>query len=140
MPLSGWCTELRIGASAGTLLFLKDRGIEAPDSWTYSGFSVARVTGAGQLKSYGFPTASWSWQVMGQDSLNRLLRFFSASADASVSVYISTYTDEGNRQETADYTAYMQRPLDGEGKSVYPRSGGRVLQNVTVNFTHLEAA
>ncbi|NIV28054.1 MAG: hypothetical protein GWN58_00685 [Anaerolineae bacterium] len=78
--------------------------------------------------------------MLGQDSLNHLLSFFSASADASVQVYISTYTDVGNKQQTADYTAYMQRPLDGENKTLYQRSGGRVLQNVTVNFTHLEAA
>jgi hypothetical protein len=139
MPITG-CTELKIGSSAGTLLFLHDRGIEPPDSWTYAPYSVVRVTGTGAQKSYGFPVASWSWQQMGQDSLNQLLDFFDSNADASIQVYISTYTDVGDKQQTADYTAYMQRPLDGETKSLYPRSGGRALQNVTVNFTHLEAA
>ena len=139
MPITG-CTQLKIGATEAGLRFLHDLGIEAPDSWAYSAFSVARLAGTGQLKSYGFPTASWSWQVMDQASLNTLLGFFDANSDASVSVYISTYTDVGDRQQTADYSAYMRRPVDGEGKSVYPNSGGRALQNVTVQFTHLEAA
>ena len=139
MPLSGYCTELRIGPTEAGLLELQHRGVDAPDSWTFSRYSVVRIAGTGQPKSYGFPTASWSWEVLDQASLNRLLGFFDADTDASVQLYITTYTDTGGRQETADYTAYMHRPVDGEGKSVYPRSGGRVLQNVTVTFTHLEA-
>lgn len=139
MPITG-LTKLRIGASAATLLYLYDRGIEAPDDWTYSPYSVVRIDGNGQQKGYGYPTASWSWGVMDQASLNRFLGFFSADTDAAVLVYITTYTDVGNRQQTSDYTAYMQRPIDGEGKSLFPGSGGRAMQNVTITFTHLEAA
>jgi hypothetical protein len=139
MPIVG-CTELKIGTSVATLLELHFRGIEAPDDWTYAGYSISRLAGTGQSKSFGFPNASWRWQVLDQESLDKLLAFFSADSDASVEVTISTYTDRGARQETADYTAYMQRPVDGEGKSLFPNSGGRVMQNVTVLFTHLEAA
>lgn len=139
MPVTG-CTELKIGTSVATLLFLHERGIEAPDSWAYSPYSIVRTDGNGQPQGFGFPTASWSWEVLDQESLNRLLGFFSASTDASVSVTISTYTDIGNRQQTSDYTAYMSRPVDGEGKTLFPRSGGRVMQDVTLLFTHLEAA
>lgn len=139
MPVTG-CAELRIGASLAALLELHYRGIEAPDSWTYSGYSIARTTGTGARKSYGFPSASWSWEVMDQASLDKFLSFFSAATDASVQVYITTYIDTGAKQATADYTAYMLRPTDGEGKSLYPGSGGRVMQDVTISFTHLEAA
>ena len=138
MPVTG-CTELRIGATEAGLLFLHDRGIEAPDAWTFAPYSVARIAGTGQTKGYGFPSASWSWPVMDQASLNRLLGFFAANTDASVQVYISTYTDTGSKQQTSDYTAYMRRPIDGEGKTLYPQTGGRVMQNVTIAFTHLEA-
>lgn len=140
MPLTGLCTDLRIGATEAGLLELYHQGIEAPETWTFAPYSVVRTTGAGERKGYGFPVASWSWQVLKQEAMNRLLGYFSASTDASVQVYISTYTDTGGKQQTSDYTAYMHRPIDGEGKTLYPQSGGRVLQNVTVTFTHLEAA
>lgn len=132
------CTELRIGATEAGLRLLHHRGIEAPDSWTYAPYSVVRVTGAGSTKSFGFPSASWSWQVLDQASFNTLMNFFATDLDASVSIYISTYTDVGRRQETTDYTAYMQRPVDGEGKSLFPQSAGKALRDVTLQFTHLE--
>jgi hypothetical protein len=140
MPLSGFCTELRIGATEAGLLELQHRGIEAPDDWTFAPYSVVRTAGNGEPKGYGYASASWSWQTLDQASLDRLLGFFSANTDAGISLFISTYTDVGSRQETADYEGYMHRPVDGEGKSLYPNSGGRVLRDVTVRFTHLEAA
>jgi hypothetical protein len=139
MPITG-CTQLRIGTSVATLLFLHDRGIEAPDSWSYTPYSVVRLAGNGELRSYGFPSAVWTWAVMDQASLNTLLGFFSADTDASVQVTISTYTDVGNRQETSNYTAYMQRPVDGDSKALTQGSGGRVMQDVSLRFTRLEAA
>jgi hypothetical protein len=140
MPLSGYCTELKIGLTAGGLLELYNRDIEAPDAWTFTPYSVVRISGTGEQKSYGFPSASWSWEVLDQASLNRLLGFFDADTDASKQLFITTYKDVGGKQETADYQAYMRRPIDGEGKTLFPRSGGRVMQNVTIIFTHLEAA
>ncbi len=122
MPLSGYCTELRIGATLAGLLELQHRGIEAPDAWTFAPYSVQRVCGNGEQKGYGFATASWSWPVLNQESLNRLLGFFSADTDASILLFISTYTDVGTRQETSDYEGYMHRPVDGEGKALYPQS------------------
>ena len=134
------CTELRIGASAATLLQLRYRGIPEPDSWTYRPYSVLRTAGTGQTKGYGYARTSWTWEALDQMSLGKFLDFFSCDTDASVQVYISTYTDTGRMRSTSDYTAYMQRPVDGEGKQMYPGSGGNVSQNVTINFTHLEAA
>lgn len=139
MPITG-LTKLRIGATEAGLLELYNRGIEAPDDWTYSPYSLMRTDGTGAQRGYGYPVASWTWAVLAQMSLNKLLGFFDADTDASVSVYITTYTDTGNKQSTSDFSAYMQRPIDGEGKSLFPGSGGRVMQNVTINFTHLEAA
>jgi hypothetical protein len=134
------CTDLRIGTSVATLQYLRHRGIEEPDVWTYVPYSVQRVTGTGEVKSYGYPGATWTWERLDQASLSVLLAFFSAATDASVQVYISTYTDTGRRRTTTDYTAYMLRPLDGEGKLMYPGSAGKVSENVTIAFTHLEAA
>jgi hypothetical protein len=134
------CTELRIGASAATLLYLRYRGIPDPDGWTYTPYSITRTDGNGQQKGYGYPTATWTWETLGQMPVGKLLDFFAANTDASVQVYISTYTDTGNTRSTTDYTAYMQRPVDGEAKEMFPGSGGNVFRDVTVTFTHLEAA
>lgn len=134
------CTDLRIGTSVAALQYLRHIGVPEPDSWAYRPYSVQRVAGTGQLKGYGYPNAEWSWEVLSQEQLNVLLAFFSAATDASVQVYISTYTEDGRSRTTTDYTAYMQRPVDGEGKAIYPRGGGNIWQNVTISFTHLEAA
>jgi hypothetical protein len=134
------CTDLRIGASAATLSLLRYRGIPDPDGWTYTPYSIVRTTGTGEQKGYGYPTASWSWEALDQASINVLLDFFASATDASVQVFISTYTDTGRRRTTSDYTAYMRRPVDGEGKEMYPGSLGKVSRDVTLTFTHLEAA
>lgn len=133
------CTDLRIGASEATLAYLRYRGIPDPDEWTYVPYSVTRTAGNGQLLGFGYPSATWTWEALDQMSIGKLLAFFSANTDASVQVYISTYTDTGWMRTTTNYTAYMQRPLDGEGKAMYPGSLGQVFQDVTVNFTRLEA-
>ena len=134
------CTELRIGASAATLFLLRNRGIPDPDEWAYHPYTVMRTAGTGAIKGYGKPTTSWSWEALDQASIGKLLDFFAAVTDASVLLYISTYTDTGVRRTTSDYTAYMMRPVDGEGKSMFPGSVGQVSQSVTLSFTHLVAA
>jgi len=134
------CTELRIGAAEATLLQLRYRGIPEPDSWTYRPYSVVRLTGTGQQKGYGYPQCTWAWEALDQLSISKFLDFFSCDTDASVEVYISTYTDTGRMRTTTDYSGYMQRPVDGEGKTMFPGSGGNVSQNVTIAFTHLTAA
>ena len=132
------CTELRIGSTEAGLTLLRNLGVPEPDAWTFQAYSLQRLAGTGQIKSYGFPVASWSWERIDQMYLNVLLNYFSAATDASVQVYITTYVDTGRQRNTGDYTAYMQRPLDGEGKAMY--SGvGNVWESVTVQFTHLEA-
>jgi len=133
------CTDLRIGATEAGLAFLRNMGIPEPDAWTYTPYSITRVTGTGMVKGYGFPNATWIWEALDQMSIGKLLNFFANDTDASVSLYISTYTDTGFSRTTTDYTAYMQRPVDGEGKTMYPSSRGKVSQNVTLAFTHLEA-
>jgi len=132
------CTELRIGATEAGLLELRYRDIPTPNEWTFQPYSVVRTAGTGAQKGYGYPRASWSWDILDQQFLNNFLAFFASDADASVLIYISTYTDTGRSRSTTDYTAYMQRPMDGEGKAMYP-GVGNVAQNVTVQFTHLEA-
>jgi hypothetical protein len=134
------CTELRIGATEAGLLTLQlERGIQAPDQWLYIPYSVVRTTGNGSQKSYGYPSAEWSWRTIDQMSIGKLLDFFDADTDPSVSVYISTYTDVGWQREVSDFTAYMHRPVDGEGKTMVAGGKGQVFQDVTVRFTHLEA-
>lgn len=133
------CTELRIGATEAGLLYLRYRDIPDPDDWTFQPYTVVRTDGNGQPKGYGFPTCTWSWEALDQEAISVLLDFFATGTDASVLLYISTYTDTGRKRTTTDYTAYMQRPVDGDGKQMYPGSVGKVSQSVTLSFTHLEA-
>jgi len=138
--MSGECTDLRIGATALGLLPLRYREIPEPDQWSFTPYSVVRICGTGRAKGYGFPTASWTWETLDQYALSKLLAFFACDTDAGVELYISTYTDTDRKRQVADYSAMMQRPVDGDGKSMYPRVGGNIFQNVTVQFTHLESA
>jgi len=134
------CTDLRLGSSSATLYYLRDQEIPDPDEFTYVPYSVKRIDGAGLPKGYGYPSCSWSWEALDQAAMNRIFSYFSAATDAGVQVYISTYTDTGRRRTTSDYTAYMHRPVDGDGKEMYPGSVGQVSQNVSISFTRLEAA
>lgn len=132
------CTELRIGATEAGLLELRHRGIPEPDDYPFRPYSVVRKASHGQPLGYGYPSCTWTWEAIDQYALNKFLDFFAADADAGVAVYITTYTDVGRARETGDYTAWMARPVDGDGKAMFPRSGGRVYQNVSIEFTNLE--
>jgi hypothetical protein len=72
--------------------------------------------------------------------LDKLLDFFAGATDASVSVYISTYTDTGKRQKASDFTAVMHRPVDGDGKTMVGMTRRPIYNGVTVSFTKLESA
>ena len=133
------CTGLKIGATAGTRLELRYRSIPDPDDWPFHPYSVVRTASHGQPKGYGFPSCTWTWEAIDQFALNIFLALFACNTDAGMLVYITTYTDVGRSQETGDYSAWMARPVDGEGKAMYPQSGGKVHQNVSIQFTHLEA-
>jgi hypothetical protein len=133
------CTELRIGASEAALTRLRDLGVPEPDTWTYVPYSVQRLSGTGQAKGFGFPRASWAWQRLDQMYLYVFQNFFSAATEASVQVYITTYIGTGRQRTTANYTAYMQRPLEGEAKTMVQHGQGNVWDDITIQFTHLEA-
>jgi len=132
------CTELKIGATEAGLLQLRYRGIPCPETWTYTPYSSTRVRGDGRSVGFGYPVANWSWDTLEQMQLDRLLDFFAADSDASVSVYISTYTDTGSRQQAASFTAIMHRPVDGDGKTMVSSTTQPVYNGVSVSFTRLE--
>jgi hypothetical protein len=69
-----------------------------------------------------------------------LLDFFEA-ADASVEVTIGTRIDTGyGYQARARYTAIMDRPVDGGGKTMIAQTRKPTFSDVSVSFTHLESA
>jgi len=131
--------DLEIGATEAGMLSLADRGIVGPDDYPFRPYTVVRTAGSGLPKGYGYPTCDWAWQTLDQLELNKFLSFFASNSDAGVQVYITTYIDVGRSRKTGSYTAYMARPVDGEGKALYPDSQGRANQTVTIRFTHLEA-
>ena len=133
------CTELKIGATEAGLLQLRYRGVPCPERWTYTPYSVTKLRGDSRSVGFGYPVASWSWDTLEQFQLDKLLDFFASATDASVAVYISTYTDTGKRQKAASFTAIMHRPVDGEGKTMVPEVSNPIYNGVTVSFTRLEA-
>lgn len=132
--------DFRIGTSVATLVDLETRGVPNPDTSSFTPYSVVRIDGNGLPKGFGFPTASWEWSALniGQEALDILLSFFDGDDDAGANVFITTRKDTGRgRQEAADFSAIMGRPLDGAGKTVVPRSGGSAIGSLTVEFTHM---
>lgn len=135
------CTDLRIGTAVATLQYLRNRGLPEPDDWTYAPYSVTRLDGNGQPRGYGNGVATWTWETLDAASVSVLFDFLDSATAASGQCYISTYIDPTNRARTTDdFSCYMWRPVDGDGKAIYPGSLGKVYQNVTLRFTSLEAA
>lgn len=133
------CVDLEIGADVAGLLNLRYRGVPDPTSWTFSPYSRVEVGGDGRSRGFGFPTASWAWEVLSQIQLDVFLDFFAANTDASVVVNIYTYTDVGPGLSAMRerYEAVMHRPLDQSGKTLVSDSRTPIYNDVTVNFTHL---
>lgn len=136
------CIDLEIGANVAGLLNLRFRGIPDPTSWTFSPYSRVEVGGDGRSRGFGFPTASWTWEVLSQSQLNVFLGFFAADTDASVSLAVYVYEDSGPGLGAmrGRYEAIMHRPLDGSGKTLTADSRTPIYDSVTISFTHLVTA
>lgn len=122
----------------GTFIALVHRGIPTPDRFTFVPYGTTKVRGDGRSVGDGYPTASWTWEVLHQQQLDNLLALFDSDADASVEVNIRTPSERGWRAQADDYTAVMHRPTAGGGKSMIPQSTFPVWTEVTVQFTKLE--
>ena len=144
--MASYKIDFRIGANfslpppdpaAGDFIPVIHRGLPAPDRWTFTPYTQTRVRGDGRSVGDGYPSASWTWEVLNQQQLDNLLRFFSNDADASVAIYIRTPVERGLRVGTADYTAIMHRPLAGDTKTMIPESTNPVWEEITIQFTRL---
>lgn len=146
--MASYKIDFRIGADfllpppspppVGDFIAVVHRGLPLPDRFTFVPYSTTRVRGDGRSVGDGYPTASWTWEVLNQQQLDNLLRFFDSDADASVAIYIRTPIERGFRAETADYTAIMHRPVAGDGKTMVAQSTNPVWEEVTIQFTKLE--
>ena len=136
--MTAYLTDLRIGATIDTLLHLTDVGLPDPVSWTYAPYSQTKMCGDGHSKGFGFPVATWQWEALSQHQINILLEMFEHDYDASVACAITTYKDVGIKRNPANFTCIMHRPVDGNGKEMFPESAGPTYNNVVVRFTRLE--
>jgi hypothetical protein len=91
-------------------------------------------------KGFGFGVATWQWDTLRQNEINKLLDLIT-SDEASETVFISTPTDRGAAAQTFDdFESVFDRITDGQGKSLIARTQRpAVYNNVTANFTHLVA-
>lgn len=137
--MSCYFMDFRIGPSVVGLVRLTDRGIAEPTDWTYLPYAVTRVRGDGRTIGDGFPSATWTWEEMSQEQLDRLLGLFTTDTDASVAIYIRTPTERGPKAREANFSAVMHRPTFSEGKGAIPSSGYPVWATATVRFTQMVA-
>ena len=136
------CVDLEIGADVAGLLDLRDLGVPDPTSWTFSPYSRVEVGGDGRSRGFGFPTASWTWELLSQRQLDVFLDFFAAATDASVALAVYVYEDSGPGLSAmrGRYEAIMHRPVDGQGKTLIPDSRTPIFSDVTIQFSHLVTA
>lgn len=134
------CSDLEIGATAGTMDTLQHRGIPDEDSHTYNPYSSTYTRGDQLVVGLGSPSASWTWTTLSQFELDTLLSFI-PSGEASAVVYIKTYTDEGRgkRSMLDSFSAVMHRPTDRNGKNIITGSQRPTYNEVVITFTGLEA-
>jgi hypothetical protein len=115
---------------------LTAQGIPNPDSYTYAPYSRVYVRGDGRPAGDGSGIATWTWEDISQEAVDRLLAYFGAT-DASAEVYIRTRIDTGSVAEFADFSAVMWRPTDDEGKTIQAKSRWPIWRSVMVKFTML---
>lgn len=132
------CLGFGIGATADGILELLYQSIPQPNSWTYTPYARVETAGNGVRKGFGFGAATWTWDTLTQASINLFLDLISAN-EASGVVYISTPTDRGASAQTFDdFSAIMDRIVDGQGKTHIQQSQHPVVfSGVTATFTHL---
>jgi hypothetical protein len=137
----GYPYQFQLSPTQAALTYVVRYGLAWPDSWTFRPWSVVEQRADGSRVGFGFPIASWSWDNLGQASLQRILGWFDANTDASKEMYVRTYADYGAQITPVTYTALMHRPVDGEGKQLHARVRANVAaySGVTLNFTRLEA-
>lgn len=132
-----YITDLEIGDSLANVLPVSDKGLPDPVAWTYAPYSKVVVCGDGRARGFGFPRATWQWDTLGQQHVHVLLDMFDDEYDASVECVIRTYKDTGIKRNPAYFTVIMHRPVDGNGKTIVPRSSHPTYRNVVVEFTRL---
>lgn len=131
------CLDFELGTTAAARTNINNLGLPDPDSWTYTPYSSTRQAGDGQIKGFGFPAFSWTWETLNQAQVGRLLAFFSNADDASRTMYVQTHTDVGyGPQATMAGTAIMDRPIDGSGKTMIDSTRDPSYNNVTLTFRH----
>lgn len=138
--MSSKCIGFELGATAATRKDIRLYGVSYPDSWVFTPYSQTRIRGDGRSIGLGYPTASWSWNLLTQAQIRQLLDLFTTNTDASVVVSLRTATDRGAGQEGSlvTFDAIMHRPIDGEGKTMIGESRLPTYSDVSVQFTRLE--
>lgn len=137
----GYTYDFRLASFGGELTILPRLGLPFPTSWTFLPYGRVEKRGDGSEAGFGYPSASWTWRALTQDQLARLWRLFPSDTAASVQVQIRTYSGEQatGRLETVDYTAFMSRPVDGNGRALDEgaRPDRAAYTDVTVRFFFL---
>lgn len=130
------CDDYRIGKTSSTVYPLSWHGLPIPKQDSYKPYALTKVCGDMSAKGYGFPSTVWTFSNLSQEQMQQIFALLDDVTDASVTVYIRTYTDDGGIRVAKDFQAIMYRPVDGSGASVMPGSAFH-WANVQLRFAHL---
>lgn len=135
MPIQQ-CPQYKIALTQALLHPLLWYGIPVPVSHTYIVTPIIRKTGNSNLVGYGFPVGTWVWSSLGQAQLWQILDLFPNDDDLSADLWIDTYKDIGYEAELATFQVKANRPVDGNGKTLIPKTRSQ-WSNITMNFWHM---
>jgi len=130
------CPQYALGTTASDIVLLSWLGIPFPVQHTFQGYSVVRKAGNSDMHGYGYPVATWIWSFLNQAQVWNMLNLFPSDDALSADLYITTYNDQGYDLQVATYACKAARPLDGNGKTLVPRTLAQ-WSNVTMRFYHM---
>lgn len=131
--------EFQIGPTLATLQYFPRWGIAWPHRWPFRDWAVTETRSNGERAGFGFPTCTLEWDSMRQAMAQRFLNWFPSEDDASVELFLRTYKSTGATLNPATFSVLMHRPLEGQNRTMIPRSRmpNLVWTGVSIDFTHL---
>ena len=125
--------EYGLSTSANEMTFLErmNPSVPCPTS-AIEEWSTIYVNSEGTFVGDGFPSETWTWDILTQEQVNKLKSFIgSAFGAASASIYLRTKLPDGT---FATFTAIMQWPRDiNTRRDMLGR-----YRNVSIAFSGLE--
>lgn len=124
--------DYKIGTTVEELTLLSDLGITANPRPTYQPFSTFVKLADGTLQGYGFPIATWHWDVMKPGWSDILAAYLGGNLSATVYIRTRLNRLDNGEYDWATFRCQMNWPSGDE------EIQSRRNLSLTIEFTHLE--